>query len=37
MDHYFSLNIISENNTGNMYLTGAYTVDGKKWVSSADM
>lgn len=30
MDQYFSLNMISENNTGNMYLTGAYTVDGKK-------
>ncbi|HEH9927806.1 TPA: FidL [Escherichia coli] len=30
MDQYFSLNMISENNTANMYLTGAYTVDGKK-------
>ncbi len=30
MDQYFSLNMISENNTGNMYLTGAYTVNGKK-------
>lgn len=37
MDQYFSLNMISENNTGNMYLTGAYTVDGKRWASSVDM